>query len=76
MKMFINRLTIICSLFALTACGGGGGDSSPSTEENGENEIKIFSLTLSDVTVRRVSNDEQIPVDVAGIGSGELTLDR
>jgi len=78
MKSLMQKLLIASSLVTLTACGGGGGggggDSQPPSGNVGSNTSMKFSLALSNVDVRRVSNGDEVNVDTASITSGELTF--
>lgn len=80
----LKKIVWIClSLVALTACGGGNGSNSqPTTGVDGddsqpvagENTSLMFSVSLSSADIRRVSNGDQVTVDITGISSGELTF--
>ena len=74
MLKFIWKLLIASSLTVLIACGGGGGGSQPSSDGEGSITSTKFSVVLSDVDVRRVSNGNEVVVDISNINSEELTL--
>jgi hypothetical protein len=81
MKILFRTLLIILSIATLSACGGGGGGGSDDTADaTGTIDVpdqtvsKSFTLTLTSVDVRRVSNGDPVNVDTSGIKSGSLTL--
>ena len=82
MKNLIQKVLTASSIIALTACGGGGGgggdtdagDSQPQSGNVGSNTSAKFSVSLSNIDIRRVSNGDEVPIDTSSIQSGELTL--
>jgi hypothetical protein len=77
MKSLIQKLLILSLLVLLNACGGGaGGDDHSTSGEVKSLTIKTFSLSLSSVDIRRVSNGEMIVVDSSSISSGTLNLNQ
>jgi hypothetical protein len=77
MKSLIQKLLIVSLIVLLNACGGGSGGNESSTSE----EVKLptnknFSLSLSSVDIRRVSNGEMVAVDSSAISSGTLNLNE
>jgi len=78
MKNLLQTLLIISTFVLLSACGGGGGgsDESPTSGEVKTTTSKKFSLSLSSVDIRRVSNGEEVLVDSTSISSGDLNLNQ
>lgn len=75
MKNLKQVCLIISSLMLLSACGGGGSsDDTPPTGNNVSVSNKNFSVSLKNIDIRRVSNDESIDVNTAGVSSGTLIL--
>jgi hypothetical protein len=71
MKILIRTLLIILSIATLSACGG---SDTGTIDVPDQTVSKSFTLTLSSVDVRRVSNGDPVNVDTSGIKSGSLTL--
>ena len=75
MKIRVQQFLIASSLAVLSACGGGGGGDSQSPSDNvGSITSMKFSVALSAVDVRRVSDGDELVVDTASINSEQLTL--
>lgn len=68
-------LLIVSLSVLLTACGGGGGNDD-STPSNNTNQVtkKSFSVALTRVDIKRVSNKEPLNIDTSDISSGTLLL--
>mgnify|MGYP000038071455 CR=1 FL=1 len=69
-------LLVVFSSVLLIACGGGGGGGSTSDGSPGPVSSNSFSVALTDIDIRRVSNHESIDVEASGISSGTLTLNQ
>ena len=71
LKYLINiKITFITILlFSLTACGESGGAS---TEES--TDKKDFTINVSSIVVKRISNDDLIDIDISDTESPLLTL--
>lgn len=73
MKTTFNKGLLLAGMaLVLTACGGGGGSSS--TPIVTQPDTVIFQVSVEDIAVTRLSNDEAVPVDTAALNSGELTF--
>lgn len=62
---------LIILLTSLAACGGGGGSSNNDTSTPTPT-TQSFSVSLSSVTVQRLSNDDAVSVDTSAVSSGTL----
>lgn len=87
-KLALTILTLI-TLTACGGGGGGEGESNAAqpvqdkpTQGNTENENqtveastnKTFTISASSIVIKRISNDENVAVDISGIKSAPLTL--
>ncbi len=71
MKKMNNLLLSSLCVIVLTACGGGGGGGGGSAPPPPQN--KTFTVGLESIEISRISNDDDIAVDTAGISSDTLT---
>lgn len=71
MKNIISTLLMISSVLVLTACGDGGGSGGGEVESL---KTSTFSVSVSDINMRRISNGDAVFVDITGISSGDMTL--
>lgn len=81
----LNRLAALAvAAFTLTGCGGGGGGDAG----GGDGSIgagpsppppappaNTFSVTLTEMSIRRPSTGLPIDVELEGVSTGELTFD-
>lgn len=76
----VQKLLVISSIILLCACGGGGdgNDTSqpPPSGDVGSNTTIKFSVAVSEVDVRRISNGDEVIVDTTNTNSGELTFNQ
>lgn len=82
-------LPVLCVF--ISACGGGGNANSGSIDGGGAegssgdgntlgpdsevSEAPTFSVHLTDMEIRRLSNGDPVPTDLSSITTGELTLE-
>ena len=70
MRNFIRALNIISLVLVLGACGNSGSDSEDETSG------VSFTVSLTSIDIRRVSNGGAIDVNTASITSGTLTFNQ
>lgn len=78
----LNRLAALAvTAFMLTGCGGGGGgdadggDASIGADPLPPPPANTFSVTLTEMSIRRPSTGLPIDVELEGVSTGELTFD-
>ena len=76
MKKLIQNLLVSLSLVTLLTACGGGGENQESSGNDGSNTSVKFSVELSGLHVRRVSNGDAVSVDLSSINSGELIFNQ
>lgn len=69
---------VVGSFFTLVGCGGGGGGSSNSgspTPPPPTTTVKDFTVSVSNLSVTRVSNEDPVEISLAGLEQdGSLTI--
>lgn len=73
-----KNLAVVSVFLLLSACGGGGsssGSDGGDTNPPPEPVTKNFTISLSEAKLHRLSNDEEVIVDVSGVVSPELTFE-
>jgi hypothetical protein len=67
MYSFTKIMSLLLSVIALSACGGGG-DSTPPLPQS-----KMFTVSLNSVDITRASNGDTVTVDTSSTSSDTST---
>lgn len=67
-------VTLGFSVLMLASCGGGGSGGSDTQGGSDTPSEKNFSVSLKNVDIRRVSNEETVDIDTSRINGQQMVL--
>jgi len=77
MLYIIKSTLLVLSVLSLFACGGGSGSSdSPEPLASDNNTTKSFTVGLDHIDIKRVSNGDDVEVNLSEVKVVTLALNR